>query len=118
MTSHRWNCCITLLSALVAIAYGMIHFASTSVSELTKDTFETFSFDARMMPIEIQHRVMFSLIGLVLALSGGYLAKDYFHAKGVSGKLLTICGDMRLWFVFLAALVISCSVFYHAFIDT
>ena len=87
-----------------------------SVTELTKDTFETFSLDARMMSLELQHRLMFSLIGLALALSGGYLAKDYFHAKGVAGKLLTTFGDLRLWIVFLIAVAISCSVFYHAFI--
>ncbi len=59
---------------------------------------------------------MFSLIGLVLALSGGYLVKDYVHAKGLSGKLLTTFGDLRLWVVFLSAVAISGSVLYHAFI--
>ncbi len=86
------------------------------MTELTKDMLETFSLDARIMPIELQHRLMFSLIGFALGLSGGYLAKDYFHAKGVAGKLLTTFGDLRLWIVFLGAVAISCSVFYHAFI--
>lgn len=116
MPSNRSNLWIAFLSAFVAVAYGAIHFTSVSVTELTKDTFEPFSLDARMMPIELQHRLMFSLTGLALALSGGYLAKDYFHAKGVAGKLLTTFGDLRLWIVFLIAVAISCSVFYHAFI--
>lgn len=117
MLFRRWDVIIALLSLFVTVAYGAIHFASVGVSELTKDTFETFSFDARVLPISIQHRLLFSLIGLLLALSAGYLAKDYYHAKGVSGKLITTFGNLRLWIVFLGSLVISCSVFYHAFID-
>ena len=117
MSSHRWNVSIALLSLCVAVAYGAVHFASVRVSELTKDTFETFSLDASILPVTIQHRLMFSLIGMILALSGGYIAKDYFRAKGVSGKLLTTFGNLRIWLVFLGSLVISCSVFYHAFID-
>ena len=61
---------------------------------------------------------MFSLVGLVLVLSGGYIMKDLLHAGGASGKLLTTFGDVRLWIVFLSALLISFSVFYHAFTDT
>ena len=101
---------------LVGITFGGIHLASISLTEVTKDTFEALSLDARMMPIELQHRLLFSLLGWVLALSGGYLAKDYFYARGLPGKLQTTSRDLRFWIAFLGALTISSLVLYHSFI--
>lgn len=116
MPSKRSNVWIVSLSILVAITFGGIHLASISVTEVTKDTFEAFSLDASLIPIVLQHRLMFSLLGWVLALSGGYLARDYFYAQGGAGIPQTTFADLRLWIVFLGALTISGSVFYYSFI--
>lgn len=116
MPSKRSNVWIVSLAIWVAITFGGIHLASISVAEVTNDTFEAFSLDASLIPIELQHRLMFSLIGWVLALSGGYLTRDYFYAKGGAGKPQTMFADMRLWIVFLGALTILGSAFYHSFI--
>jgi hypothetical protein len=68
----------------VAIALGGIYLAFISVTEVTKDTFEALSLDARMMPIELQHRLMFSL------LEWGWL-----YPADTLQKTISIQGDCR-----------------------
>jgi hypothetical protein len=87
------------------------------VQELAKDTFEPIPLDFVPLPMGIKHRILFTLIGVVLALSGGLLVDYYFRERKTAARAGIAFGSLRLWIVFLALLAIACSIFYHATID-
>jgi hypothetical protein len=90
---------------------------SRDVQELTKDTFEPIPIDFVPLPTGIKHRILFTLLGVILALSGGLLADYYFCSRKTEGRAGSAFGSLRLWIVFLASLAVACSIFYHAAFD-
>ena len=115
--SPRWNIAIALVALLLALTYFTVARASFGVRELLKDTFEPF--DLTVLPLERDLQILFcfSLIGAVTGLTGGLLTHDLAKKQSLTGKLIVAFGNLGLWLVFTASILISFSVFYHAFID-
>ena len=116
-TSRYWHFVLAAVAALSGCLFFFAHTMSRDVQELAKDTFEAIPIDFVPLPTGIKHRILFTLIGVVLALSGGLLADDYFCSRKTATRAGSAFGSLRLWIVFLASLAIACSIFYHATID-
>jgi hypothetical protein len=115
--SSNWRFVIAAVAALSGSLFFFAHTMSRDVQELTKDTFEPIPIDFVPLPTGITHRILFTLIGVILALSGGLLAEYYICSRKIAAQAGSASGSLRLWIVFLASLAVACSIFYHATID-
>ena len=111
--SRYWRFVPAFLGALSGCLFFFAHAMSRDVQELAKDTFEPIPIEFIPLPMGIKNRLLFTLIGMVLALSGGLLADHYFCSRNTEGREGSAFGGLRLWIVFVASLAIACSIFYH-----
>ncbi|MFO0918762.1 MAG: hypothetical protein U0872_10665 [Planctomycetaceae bacterium] len=114
---HEGNWIDVLFVAATAMLYLFAHWGSSAVSVFTQDTFQLLTRPRIPVPLIVQERVLFTLLGGVCATSFVMLGRRISRIRSVGQCMDFVLRNLLLLFVFLASFAISLSIFSKALTD-